>query len=167
MFGPPGRAYVYLVYGMYACLNVVTEGDGTAAALLIRAVEPIAGAGRMRAAREDWTMRRRAATLNAADRIRGLPEVKLASGPGLVTVAFGVDRRDTGRDLCDPESPVRLELARPADRHVEVIATPRVGIDYAPPPWRDNPWRLIDASSPAVSGPRPTSAAPPNPRRAR
>lgn len=167
MFGPPGRAYLYLVYGMYECLNVVTEADGTAAALLIRAVEPITGADRMRAVRMEWTMRRRSATPSATDRIRGLPDVQLAAGPGLVTIAFGVGRRDTGRDLCDPESPIRLELAGPADRHVEVIATPRVGIDFAPPPWHDNPWRLIDAASPAVSGPRRTKAAPPNARKAR
>jgi DNA-3-methyladenine glycosylase len=152
MFGPPGHAYVYLVYGMYECLNVVTEPDGCAAALLIRAVEPIAGIDAMREARLAWASRRSSATPETLERVRRLSVARLASGPGLVTVAFGVARTDTGLDLCDPTSRLRLEPASPGDRPVEVVTTPRIGIDYAPPPWRHEPWRLIDASSPAVSG---------------
>jgi len=154
MFGPPGRAYVYLVYGMYECLNVVTEPHGPAAALLIRAVEPVEGAALMRDARVAWAARRQGATPGTLDRIRRLPDARLASGPGLVTVAFGVDRRDSGRDLCDPLSSLRLVRGSPDDRPPEIVATPRIGIDYAPAPWRDHPWRLVDASSPSVSGPR-------------
>jgi DNA-3-methyladenine glycosylase len=152
MFGPPGHAYVYLVYGMYDCLNVVTEPDGTAAALLIRAVEPIDGLDTMREARIAWALRRRSATPDTEVRLRRLPSVRLASGPGLVTVAFGIDRTATGVDLCDPTSPLRLERPAPTDRAPVIVTTPRIGIDYAPPPWRDHPWRFVDATSGAVSG---------------
>src|SRR3954447_25197613 len=61
MYGPPGRAYVYLVYGMHDCLNIVTEPVGRPAALLVRAVEPLVGAGIMRLARDDRTASRRRA----------------------------------------------------------------------------------------------------------
>jgi DNA-3-methyladenine glycosylase len=151
MFGPAGRAYVYLVYGMYDCLNVVTESAGHPAALLIRAVEPIEGAERMRDARLARAMRRARSAPATAERIHRLPAEGLATGPGLVTVAFGIDRTDNGRDLCDPESPLRLE-ARPAhEREPAVVTSPRIGIDYAADPWRSHAWRFVDATSPAVS----------------
>jgi DNA-3-methyladenine glycosylase len=152
MFGPPGVAYVYLVYGMYDCLNVVTEPDGRAAALLIRAVEPLDGADAMREARVAWAMRRRAATPQAEARLRRLPAERLASGPGLVTVAFGITRADTGTDLCAATSTLRLETAAPDGRAPVIAQTPRIGIDYAAAPWIDHPWRFIDTTSPSVSG---------------
>ena len=154
MFGPPGHAYVYLVYGMYDCLNVVTEVAGRAAAGLIRAVEPIEGVEQMREARVAWARGRRTPNPATADRLQTAPAARLASGPGLVTVAFGIDRADSGRDLCDPASPVRLELAAPSDRPARIGTTPRIGIDYAPAPWHDRPWRFVDLSSPSVSGRR-------------
>jgi DNA-3-methyladenine glycosylase len=141
MFGPPGVAYVYLVYGMHHCLNVVTEADGRPAALLVRAVEPLAGIGAMRAAR-------------AAGRrppARFVPDSRLAAGPALVAAAFSVDRSHTGLDLCDPASPLRLEPTGPGERPPEVVATPRVGIGYAGEPWLSVPWRLLDATSGSVS----------------
>jgi len=157
-------AYVYLVYGMYECLNVTTEPDGSAAAVLIRAVEPTDGLAAIRSARRDWALRR--AGLAADDpgaeaeadaraaRFATMPAARLASGPGLVTVAFGIHRTDTGLDLLDAHSPIRLE-PRPADEPApEVVATPRVGIGYAPEPWKSLPWRFVDARSLAVSGPR-------------
>lgn len=73
MFGPPGHAYVYLIYGMHHCMNVVTEPDGTGAAVLLRAIEPV----------------------------RNL-EGK-TSGPGLLCKAMGVTMRDYGHDLCSPD----------------------------------------------------------------
>jgi DNA-3-methyladenine glycosylase len=152
MFGPPGVAYVYLVYGMYDCLNVVTEPDGRAAAVLIRTVEPIDGIDAMRDARVAWAMRRRAATPDTEARLRRLPATRLASGPGLVTVAFGITRADTRTDLCIATSSLRLVQAARGDRQPEIATTPRIGIDYAPAPWVDHPWRFVDTTSPAVSG---------------
>jgi DNA-3-methyladenine glycosylase len=142
MYGPPGLAYVYLVYGMHHCLNVVTEPDGAPAALLIRAVEPLEGVAAMRAARAS-AARRPAA--------RPVPDNRLAAGPGLVAAAFSIDRSHTGLDLCDPASPLRLEAALPGAPRPEVVAGPRVGIAYAGEPWVSMPWRLLVAGSPSRS----------------
>jgi DNA-3-methyladenine glycosylase len=165
MFGPAGHAYVYLVYGMHACLNVVTEPAGSPAALLIRAVEALEGIGRMRTdrvARAGANRRVTGTDRSAADagriagRIAGLPDHRLASGPGLVAAAFGLDTTWTGADLCDPASPLRLEVApsggggRGPGR---TRATPRIGIGYAGEPWTSRPWRLCLAGHPSVSGP--------------
>jgi DNA-3-methyladenine glycosylase len=142
MFGPAGIAYVYLVYGMYHCLNVVTEEVGAPAAVLVRAVEPLGGIDLMRAARA------------AAFRRRGrgergpVREARLAAGPGLVAVAFDVTRADTGSDLCDPVAPLRLEIG---DVPAAVTATPRIGIGYAPEPWLSHPWRVLVPDSPSLS----------------
>lgn len=154
MFGPPGVAYVYLVYGMYDCLNVVTEPEGTAAAVLVRAVEPLAGLAAMRAARLRHARARRRAAEPASLRVQldSVPDHRLASGPGVLAAAFDIRREQTGLDLCDPASPIRLEHG---DRPPPVVATgPRVGIAYAPEPWRSRPWRYVDPASPSVSGPR-------------
>jgi DNA-3-methyladenine glycosylase len=158
MFGPAGRAYVYLVYGMYDCLNVTTEPDGAPAAVLVRAVEPLEGIDTMRVDRVvRSTARRRSVTgeraLAAAERIERMPRERLASGPGLVAAAFGLDTGWTGVDLCDPASPLRLEAAPADEPPPAVIATPRIGIDYAGPPWVERPWRFIERGHASVSGP--------------
>jgi DNA-3-methyladenine glycosylase len=160
MFGPPGIAYVYLVYGMYECLNVTTEPDGSAAAVLIRAVEATDGLPAIRAARLDWALGRAglaagepgAAAVEA--RFAAMPAARLASGPGLVAVAFGIHRSATGLDLLDAWSPIRLERPSADEPSPDVVATPRVGIGYAPEPWKSLPWRFVDTRSPAVSGTR-------------
>lgn len=160
MFGPPGHGYVYLVYGMHDCLNVVTGPSGTAGAVLIRAVAPIAGISAMRTSRLDVAMRRRAARSEegrakvqaALDRTS---DHRLASGPGLVAAAFGVDTGRTGADLCDPGSALRLVAAGPDDalRSAQYVrGGPRIGISYAGPEAVARPWRLWLADEPAVSG---------------
>jgi DNA-3-methyladenine glycosylase len=70
-----------------------------------------------------------------------------------VAAAFGLDTGWTGIDLCDPASPLRLEAAIDDEPRPEVIATPRIGIDYAGTPWIDRPWRFVQAGHPSVSGP--------------
>jgi DNA-3-methyladenine glycosylase len=157
MFGPPGFAYVYLVYGMHDCLNVVTEPPGTPAAVLIRAVEPLDGIEAMRASRLERLGRRKRrddeAVVRDHDRIRRIPTARLASGPGLVCAAFDIDRSMTGVDLCAAASPLRIEL-RPADEAQPAILTgPRVGVGYAGEEWSSRAWRFAVPGSRSVSGP--------------
>jgi DNA-3-methyladenine glycosylase len=157
MYGPPGIAYVYLVYGMHDCLNIVTEPSGTAAAVLVRAIEPEAGIEAMRASRLERLGRRRRADDRARDRDRdrlaAVPVERLASGPGLVCAAFDIDRSMTGVDLCDASSVLRLEKRGTHEAEPAIVAGPRVGVAYAGEGWANRPWRLAVARSPSVSGP--------------
>ena len=153
MFGPAGLAYVYLVYGMYDCLNVVTGEEGAAGAVLLRAIEPIEGSETMVAARKQA----------AHPRGKGLASIvtrEIASGPGRLCAAYGIDRSVTGLDLCDPANPLRLEPPMPGDRLPQPIWTPRVGVAYAAEPWASLAWRLVDRGSPALSGPAVVSGRP-------
>ncbi len=157
MFGPPGVAYVYLVYGVHDCLNVVTEPAGRPAAVLVRAIEPIAGEDAMRAARLEHARRRRVVAEHPevlADlrrRLEAEPLERLASGPGLAAAAFSIDRRDTGTDLLGQSGSLRLELPDAVLGDDRVGSSPRIGVGYASEPWRSVPWRLFDLASPAVS----------------
>jgi len=109
MYGPPGHAYVYLIYGMHHCLNVVTEREGYPAAVLIRALEPLEGVDRMRALRG------------------GRPDLPLTSGPARLCQALDIDRRFDGVDLCAPDALLFLE--KDASIPDESVATgPRVGV---------------------------------------
>ncbi len=163
MAGQPGIAYVYLVYGMYDCLNVVTGTEGAPAAVLIRAVEPLDGLAEMRRDRLVVEGRRKVAQtpdgLTASrSRLARVPVQRLASGPGLVAAAFGIDTSRTGTDLCDPTSDLRLERDShdPADTVMpdRVAVTPRIGVAYAGPEWAARPWRFSIAGHPSVSGQR-------------
>jgi DNA-3-methyladenine glycosylase len=133
LFGPPGRAYVYRSYGIHALLNAVAEAEGTGAAVLIRALEPIAG-------------------LEAMRRRRRLARVEdLCSGPGKLTQALGVGLELNGSDLAS--SPLRLHPPLPGDA-AEVIRDRRVGITKA----TELHWRFCVARSRFVSSPRPRPA---------
>jgi DNA-3-methyladenine glycosylase len=156
MYGPPGRAYVYLVYGMHDCLNIVTEPTGVPAALLVRAVEPLEGVDLMsdaRARRAAARSRRPLGVKPATTARKPVPATRVAAGPGLVCAAFDLDRSLTGRDLFDGTSAVRIEPARDGHRPVVVVTGPRVGVGYAGPEWADRPWRFADGGSPSVSRP--------------
>jgi DNA-3-methyladenine glycosylase len=108
IFGPPGHAYVYFIYGMYECLNIVAEPEGAPGCVLVRAVEPVAGIEIMR--------RRRPAARRAED---------VASGPGKLTRAMGITRAQNGADLTRGALVVR----EPAEtRCVEIEVTARIGI---------------------------------------
>ena len=156
MAGPPGIAYVYLVYGMYDCLNVVTGSAGTPSAVLIRAVEPLAGFDVMRADRLRVERRRRrvsdTSSVEAARaRLAATPDRHLARGPGLLGACFGVDPSWTGTDLCDPASTLRIEVDPEAPRRHDAIARgPRVGVGYAGA-WASRPWRFHLRGHPSVS----------------
>lgn len=133
MYGPPGHAYVYRIYGMHHCFNVVTERDGVAGAVLIRALEPIAGLEVME--------RRR--------RIRSVRE--LASGPGKLCVALGIDRDDDGLPLDRPG--LRIVAAAPPRRPIRIERSPRIGVDYAGA-WAAMPFRFFVAGSEWISNAR-------------
>jgi len=138
MFGPPGHAYVYLVYGMHHCLNVVCGPDGQASAALIRAVEPLVGVARMR--------ERRGAS--------GGPDHRLGAGPARACQALDIDRRLHGIDLLRDE---RLWLAAPTDdQSFGIVSGTRIGVDYAGPEWAGRPWRFGIAGHPSLSRPFPS-----------
>jgi len=121
MFGPPGHAYVYFIYGMYHCFNVVTEREGFPAAVLIRALEPLEGIELMRELRG------------------GRPDLPLTSGPARLCQALDIDRRLDGADLCTSGAPLFLERAA-AVLDEDIVAGPRIGVrgDEAAltAPWR-------------------------------
>lgn len=130
IFGPPGHAYVYLIYGMYECLNLVAEADGTPGCVLIRAIEPLLGIETMR--------RRRPAARRIED---------LASGPGKLTQALDVTRRHYGADVTRGALTVRGLKCDPA---FEIAATGRIGFtDVA-----GRPLRFIVRGNRFVSGSR-------------
>jgi DNA-3-methyladenine glycosylase len=134
MFGSPGRAYVYLIYGMYSMLNLVTEPEGFPAAVLIRAIEPQEGIEIMQTNRYP----RHRVTLYP----RGIASSfhHLTSGPGKLCQALDIDKTMNGWDLTQGQ---KLWLEPGASPPAEAIATgPRIGIDYAQPEDRTAPWRF-------------------------
>lgn len=128
LFGPPGRAYVYLSYGIHSLLNFVAEPEGEAAAVLIRALEPTAEVEAMRMRRGDR------------------PDRDLCSGPGKLTEALGIDLSQNGADLArDPF----LLLPREDGWRGQVVSGRRVGITKAV----ERPWRFGLGGSPHISKP--------------
>lgn len=113
MFGPPGYAYVYLIYGMYSCLNVVCAGEGAGEAVLIRAVEPLAGIPGMidnRSRHRSVAGRGEAARWRLRERLEARP-ARIADGPGKVGAAFDIQvARDNGVDLSHGDLLLAREL---------------------------------------------------------
>lgn len=142
LFGPPGYAYVYFIYGNHYCLNVSCEPEGQAGGILFRALEPLTGIDKMAEARslalrgpQDWP--------------------KLTSGPGRLAEAFGITRaRDNGCDLTSPDS--KLWIGDDCYRPRGIVITPRIGITKA----ADHPLRYLIAGNPFVSGKKLTQAQP-------
>ena len=128
IFGPPGHAYVYVVYGMYECLNLVADLDGSAGCVLLRALEPVAGVERMRQRRS---------------RARRLED--LASGPGRLTLAMGITRAHNGVDITRGSLVVREPVgAQP----IQIAVTKRIGIRHC----AERPLRFLIQGNPFVSG---------------
>jgi DNA-3-methyladenine glycosylase len=130
MFGPPGRLYVYRSYGIHTCANVVCESEGRGAAVLFRAVEPVAGVARMRALR---------------DLAAGAPDRQIANGPGKLARALALRMDDDGRSLL--RGPVRLRRAPASAPRLEVALSRRVGLTRG----ADLPYRFYAADSAYVS----------------
>jgi DNA-3-methyladenine glycosylase len=148
MFGPPGRLYVYFTMGLHFCVNVVCEGEGQAAAVLLRALEPTVGLDSMR-------------------RRRGFDDPRrLCSGPAKLTQALAITRDVNGLRACGEGGLRACFLAREgvaaqgsaawARRAPRVVATPRVGVSAGV----DTPWRFVDADSAFLSRPLPRAARP-------
>lgn len=127
IFGPPGRAYVYFIYGMHECLNVVAETDGIPGCVLIRALEPLCGLPEMQERRR-W---------------RG-PITGLANGPGKLTQALAITREHYGQRLDKGDLTIRRWRQRPV---FDIAATPRIGIREC----ADWPLRFIWSGHPCVS----------------
>jgi DNA-3-methyladenine glycosylase len=129
IFGPPGHAYVYFIYGMYECLNLVAEPDGQPGCVLIRALEPVSDIETMQ--------RRRPAARTLRD---------LASGPGLLTLALGITRAQNGVDVT--RGPLTVRAPRRKEPF-EIEVTPRIGIRQC----ADWPLRFTIKGNPFVSFP--------------
>ena len=134
LFGPSGRAYVYLSYGIHSLLNAVCEPEGSAAAVLIRALEPQRGIEQMA---------RRRGRADARD---------LCSGPGKLTEALGIGLQHNGASLAEP--PFELRARSGTWRAVEVSTGPRIGITRA----IELPWRFCAAGSAYLSRPEVLAA---------
>ena len=134
LFGPPGHAYIYLIYGMYHCLNVVTEPEGEPAAVLIRAMEPVSGTDTIRRLRfgdKPLTTYRKKNFLNGPG--------KLCKGLSLTKAENGLDLTEDTLYLCDSPLDFGAPLTEPPKERI--CAGPRIGIDYAEEA-RDFPWRF-------------------------
>jgi DNA-3-methyladenine glycosylase len=139
LFGRPGFAYVYFIYGNHYCLNVSCDREGKAGSVLFRALEPLVGIEEMARARGI-----------ALQGPRDLP--KLTSGPGRLAEAFGITRpRDNGGDLTSPKS--GLWIGEDGFRARRIQITPRIGISKA----ADQPLRYFQSGNAFVSG-RKTSS---------
>ena len=139
LFGPPGHAYVYFIYGNHYCTNVSCMPEGDAGCVLLRAMEPVAGLGAMAEARG----------LEVDSETRTSPLRLISSGPGRMSEALGITRaRDNAKDLTDRQSD--LWIADDGYRPKRVVATPRIGIKKA----AQAPLRFIIAGNPFVSGKR-------------
>jgi DNA-3-methyladenine glycosylase len=151
LFGPPGHAYVYFIYGNHYCTNVSCQPPGDAGCVLLRALEPVCGIPAMAALR--------GLTLDAAPsatppNLAGLSLAqlrRLTSGPGRLSAALGITRaQHNACDLCSRASGLYIASADDDSPASEISATPRINVTSAP----HDEWRFILSANPFVSGPR-------------
>jgi len=139
LFGPPGHAYVYFIYGNHYCLNASCLPDGVPGCVLLRAVEPVAGTEEMAEAR--------GIRLAGASAVQVNDLKKIASGPGRLCEALGITReRDNGKSLVSANSD--LQLVDEGYRVRRLLVTPRIGITKS----AEQPLRYVIAGNPFVSG---------------
>uniref|UniRef100_A0A8C8ZIW9 DNA-3-methyladenine glycosylase n=1 Tax=Prolemur simus TaxID=1328070 RepID=A0A8C8ZIW9_PROSS len=138
MFMKPGTLYVYIIYGMYFCMNISSRGDG--ACVLLRALEPLGGLE---------TMRQLRTTLRKGTACRALKDRELCSGPSKLCQALAIDKSFDQRDLAQDEA-MWLERGPPGPREPAVVATARVGVGYSGE-WAQKPLRFYIQGSPWVS----------------
>jgi DNA-3-methyladenine glycosylase len=143
LFGPPGHAYVYRSYGIHALLNAVCEPEGVGAAVLIRALQPVAGLEAMRGRR----------LLGVGPRERPRADERLCSGPGKLTQALAITLAENAGDLF--RGAVRICAPEAAWREPTVLSAPRIGISRAV----DLPWRFCVLGNRHVSRPWPRQVA--------
>lgn len=124
MYGPPGRAYIYLIYGMYWLLNFVTEIEGLPGAVLVRAIVPEEG------------------KLIIGQRRRNQPEDKWTDGPGKISMALGITGKLNGSNVFDSQAQIFIESGMDLDPTL-IKTSPRVGLDTVPEPWRSIHWRFV------------------------
>lgn len=143
LFGPPGHAYVYFIYGSHYCLNVSCLADGVAGGILFRAAEPLEGI-------EEMARFRSVSLPDGIDGRNGIRELRnLTSGPGRLAEAFGITReRDNNTDLTSARS--GLFIADDGYRVRRIVTTPRIGITKA----ADRPLRYVIAGNEFISGPK-------------
>jgi DNA-3-methyladenine glycosylase len=138
LYGPPGLAYVYLNYGIHSLFNVVTEADGSPAAILVRALDPLDGIETMR------RRRARAAKGRAKTRGASIAVADLCRGPGNLTMAMGITLDDNLADLAGD----RLFIEDRGIKTGRIVWSPRIGIRVG----TEKPWRASIAGHPSVSG---------------
>lgn len=137
MFGPPGHAYVYLIYGMYYCLNIVTEEEGEPCAVLIRGIEPVEGEAHMAVLRYGKSL----------EEITRAQRKNLTNGPGKVCKAFDIIKEQNGKPLWSEDFYVG---SRDTVEYTEIIRSKRINIDYAEEA-KDFLWRYSIKDNPYVS----------------
>lgn len=136
MYGKPGVAYVYFIYGLYYCMNVVAREEGIAQAVLIRAVEPLQG-------KEIMSKRR---FNKNYDELKKRDIINLTSGPSKLCMAFNIDRSMNGEDLLGD----RIYIEEGNKEEFEIGESSRIGIDYAEEA-KHYPWRFFVSGNPYVS----------------
>ena len=137
LFGPPGHAYLYLIYGMHYCLNLVTEPEGEAAAVLIRGLEAVSGTE---------TIRRLRFGPAAEGGLSAYQKKNFLNGPGKLCRALALTTAENGMDLTGDtlflcERSEDVGVPSPPRRRERVRTGPRIGVDYAEEA-RDFPWRF-------------------------
>lgn len=137
MFGPPGYAYIFSIYGMHSCMNVVTAEAESPQAVLIRALEPIAGLEKMC----DLRYKKNVEECNTRELLG------LTNGPGKLCKSMGITRLDNGKDLCGDSLFI---IEGNEDQKFDIVSTTRVNINYAEEAI-DYPWRFYLSGNRYVS----------------